>query len=506
MIYSTMASFWHKGKLVLASAALLAATTAFSAAPIVPGSPPATPSPTTPVPMPPPTPLPGPNTVSPYLSQLPFASPDITPPQIAPKVFTITQYGAEANNLSPMAIAANTTAINTAIADASKSGGGEVVIPAGLWVTGSIVMQSNVNLHTDNGAVVEFTANHDAYPLITQFGQKTYQAPIYAVGLSNIAITGSGIFNGSGNTWNPVKEFQLTNRQWQTLLQSGGVVNNQTWYPSAQIEQDQNLIPFMVLVLNSKNILINGPTFENSPSEAMYINFSSNVIVSHTKVLNTWYSVNTVGVDVASDHDFLMYDDTINTGDDGIVLNASPGSQPDTVNNIVIQDSTIYNAHGGFAVGSYTDGGVKDVYVNNVNMIGTEDGIRFKSAVGRGGLVQDVYLNNIHMQNIQDYAITFNSDYNNQSPATGSLTTLTNVPQFQNIYFNNFVCDYAGEAIRINGLPYAPVSDVFFNNVSIKAAQQYLIDNTSNVSTSTVSYTYAQELGLVPHYGVDGPA
>ncbi len=85
-------------------------------------------------------------------------------------------------------------------------------------------------------------------------------------------------------------------------------------------------------------------------------------------------------------------------------------------------------------------------------------------------------------------------------------TTLTNVPQFQNIYFNNLVCDYAGEAIRINGLPYAPVSDVFFNNVSIKAAQQYLIDNTSNVSTSTVSYTYAQELGLVPHYGVDGPA
>jgi len=139
-------------------------------------------------------------------------------------------------------------------------------------------------------------------------------------------------------------------------------------------------------------------------------------------------------------------------------------------------------------------------------MIGTEDGIRFKSAVGRGGLVQDVYLNNIHMQNIQDYAITFNSDYNHQSPATGSLTTLTNVPQFQNIYFNHLVCDYAGEAIRINGLPYAPVSDVFFNNVSIKAAQQYLIDNTSNVSTSTVSYTYAQELGLVPHYGVDGPA
>jgi polygalacturonase len=420
-------------------------------------------------------------------------------------VFNITQYGAEANNFSASALAANTTAINTAIADASNAGGGEVVIPSGLWVTGSIVMKSNVNLHADRGSVVEFSSNHSAYPLITQFGQQTYQAPIYAVGLTNIAITGHGVFNGSGNTWNPVKEFQLTNQQWNTLIQSGGVVNNQTWYPSTQIEQDQNLIPFMVLVLNSKNIMINGPTFENSPSEAMYINFSSNIVVSHTKVLNAWYSVNTVGIDVASDSDFLMFDDTINTGDDGIVLNASPGSQPDTVNNIVVQDSTIYNAHGGFAVGSYTDGGVKDVYVNNVSMIGTEDGIRFKSAVGRGGLVHDVYLNNIHMQNIQDYAVSFNSDYNNQSPATGSLTALSNVPEFQNIYISNLVCDYAGEAMRINGLSYAPVTDLYLDNVSFKAAQQYSIVNANHITMNAVSFVYGNELGLVPHYGVDGP-
>ncbi len=502
--HSTRASYWQKGRLVLASAILLAATTAFSAGPSAPVAPPTVPS--TPALPPAPGPVvPSPNSLAPYLTDLPFASPDVTTPQIAPRVFNITQYGAEANSLSASAVTANTSAINTAIADASESGGGEVVIPSGLWETGSIVMKSNVNLHADRGAIVEFSADHSAYPLISQFGQQTYQAPIYAVGLTNIAITGHGIFNGSGNTWNPVPEYKLTAQQWQTLLASGGTVSGQTWYPSTQIENDQNLIPFMVFVLNSTNLLIDGPTFENSPSEAMYINFSSNVVISHTKVLNPWYSENTVGVDIASDHDFLMYDDTINTGDDGIVLNASPGSQPDTVNNVVIQDSTIYNAHGGFAVGSYTDGGVKDVYVNNVSMIGTEDGIRFKSAVGRGGLVQDVYLNNIHMQNIQDYAITVNSDYNNQSPATGSLTTLSDVPQFQDIYISNLVCDYAGQAIRINGLAYAPVTGIYLNNVAFKAAQQYSLVNASPIAMNTVSFVYASELGLVPDYGVDGP-
>lgn len=494
---STVASRLGRGKVLLASGVLAFGATAFAAGPK-----PAPPGPPGPggiaVPAKPPN-------IAPYLQDLPFAAPPITVPRIPPRTFDIEQYGAERNALTASAVTANTAAINDAIAAANAAGGGEVVIPSGIWVTGSIVMKSDVNLHVDRGAVVEFSANHSAFPLISQFGQKTYQAPIYAVGLENIAITGHGIFNGNGNTWNRVPEYKLSSEQWNTLVASGGVVQGQTWYPSAQLAADQNLIPFMTFILNSKNVLIDGPTFENSPSEAMYINFTNNVVVAHARVQNPWYSENTVGIDVSADRDVLLYKDTINTGDDAIALNSSPGSSPDTLQDVIIEDSTIQNAHGGIAVGSYTSGGMKDVYVHNVSMTGTEDGIRFKSAVGRGGLVQDFWFSDIHMRNIQDYAITFNADYNNQSPAQGSLASLKAVPQFENIFIDDLVCDYAGQAIRIAGLSYAPVENVLLRNVTFKAARQYTIADAEHVSLQNVSYLHGNELGLVPHYGVAGP-
>lgn len=165
----------------------------------------------------------------------------------------------------------------------------------------------------------------------------------------------------------------------------------------------------------------------------------------------------------------------------------------------------MWNGHGGVAIGSYTNGGMKDVLVRNVSFNGTEDGIRFKSAVGRGGVVQDIYFDNLQMQNIQDYAFSMNANYNNQSPATGSLTSLQYVPQFQNISVNNLIVDYAGQAIRITGLAYAPISNISFNNVTFKAAHQYAIVDADNVSMHNVSYQQATELGAVYHYGISGP-
>lgn len=449
--------------------------------------------------------LPSQSSIVQALQDLPFSAPDIQVPMIPSRPFNIDQFGAEPNNLSPAAVTANTNAINNAIAAASKAGGGEVVVPPGFYVTGSIVLQSNVNLHLDRGAYIQFSSNYADYPLIQQFGQTTYQAPIYANGVTNVAITGGGILNGSGNIWNPVKEFQLTAEQWNTLVQSGGVVNNQEWYPSTAIEQDPNLIPFMIFVLNSKNIVIDGPTIENSPSEAMYLNYSSNIVVANVTIDNPWYSVNTVGINIASDSNVLLDHNSINTGDDDIAINSNPSSQPFTVNHVVIENSTVWNGHGGVAFGSYTNGGIDDVLVRNMSFNGTEDGIRFKSAVGRGGLVENIYLDNLQMQNIQDYAFSINADYNNLSPATGSLSSLQDVPQFQNINVNNLVVDYAGQAIRIAGLSYAPVTNVSFNNVTFMAAQQYSIVNAQNVTMQNVSYQQATELGVVYHYGISGP-
>ena len=75
--------------------------------------------------------------------------------------FFITKYGAKADGIT-----LNTNSINSAINDCSKKGGGIVVIPGGLWLTGPIELKSNVNLHLQKNALLQFTDDFNQYKLI----------------------------------------------------------------------------------------------------------------------------------------------------------------------------------------------------------------------------------------------------------------------------------------------------------------------------------------------------
>jgi polygalacturonase len=105
-------------------------------------------------------------------------------------------------------ISLNTDAFNRAIEACNEAGGGRVVIPGGLWVTGPIRLLSHVNLHAEAGAVVLFTTDFDQYPYVRTYfeGQLDYRAMplLFGDSIENIAITGEGIFDGSGQAWRPV--------------------------------------------------------------------------------------------------------------------------------------------------------------------------------------------------------------------------------------------------------------------------------------------------------------
>ena len=96
----------------------------------------------------------------------------------------------------------NTEAINAAVEACAAAGGGQVIIPKGLWLTGPIILKSGINLHVEAGAVVLFTPNYEQYPLrkvsLNGVEHVMVTSPIYGEDLENIAITGSGVFDGSG--------------------------------------------------------------------------------------------------------------------------------------------------------------------------------------------------------------------------------------------------------------------------------------------------------------------
>jgi polygalacturonase len=161
--------------------------------------------------------------------------PVVTTPKFKKDTLSIVKYGAIADGYT-----LNTKSINTSIDAMSKRGGGVVLVPPGLWLTGPVVLKNNINLHLAAGATLLFTADKSQYPLVAAnwegLPQMRNQSPISATGASKIAITGKGIIDGNGDAWRAVKKDKLTETQWNKLVASGGIMSDdqKTWYPSAQ--------------------------------------------------------------------------------------------------------------------------------------------------------------------------------------------------------------------------------------------------------------------------------
>ena len=160
--------------------------------------------------------------------------PNIVSPKFRKDTLSIVKHGAV-----PDGHTLNTKSINTSIDAIHKRGGGVVLVPKGLWLTGPVVLKSNVNLHLAAGATLLFTDDKTQYPLVEAnwegLQQMRNQSPISATGAINIAITGKGIIDGNGDAWRAVKRDKLTESQWKKLVASDGVlsVDQKTWYPCA---------------------------------------------------------------------------------------------------------------------------------------------------------------------------------------------------------------------------------------------------------------------------------
>ncbi|HLR36821.1 MAG TPA: glycoside hydrolase family 28 protein, partial [Chitinophagaceae bacterium] len=437
-----------------------------------------------------------------YVSKAPFEMKAPELPVIPKYKVNIKDFGAVGDGET-----LNTEAIDKAIEDCSQKGGGTVVIPAGLWLTGPIELKSNINLHVNQGAVVLFSRDHSLYPIIrTSSSSHTWfvKNPIYGYNLENIAITGEGIFNGSGDTWRPVKKSKRSQKQWKRLLKSGGVVSDdgKLWWPSKEglngkeqykkIKKEKGkdaeasdflpvrdyLRPYMVSIVDSRNILIDGPTFMNAPMFALKPRGCHNLVIRNVKINNEWYAQNGDGIDLSACTNAIVYDCTVNAGDDGIAMKSSRSSsdQTDTacLKNIIIADCIVYRGHGGFVIGSNTDGGMENIFVNNCSFINTDIGIRVKSGEGKGGKVHDIYIEDIYMANIKKSAILFSTYYEdkgtNSNLSKKDLSHL-DIPEFSHFYMNHIYCNGAKEALSMRGLPQVPIHHIRFSNVNINADQ-----------------------------------
>ena len=449
-----------------------------------------------------------------FKEKLAYELPKIYEPHFSKQIFKVTDFGAQPDGLT-----LNTKAINDAVEAASKAGGGTVVFPEGMWLTGPIVLKSNVRLHLEKNALLAFSKNRDDFPLIeTTFeGVATYrsQAPISAVRAENIGITGEGIVDGGGDAWKTVKRSKLTEPAWKQLVASGGKVSpdGNTWYPSenalkgslegnigrigagktkADFEAVKDFLrPNMVQLTESKNILIDGVTFQNSPAWTLHFVMSEHITVRGVKVKNPWYGQNNDAVDLESSRNAVLENCIFDTGDDAITLKSGRDEQGRrrgiATENVIARNMIVYHAHGGFVIGSEMSGGVRNVFISNSTFVGTDIGLRFKTQRGRGGLVEKVYASNLLMKDIPGDAILFDMYYGGKNQKAEKVAVTEATPKFQDFFIHDITVQGAKRGIFVRGLPEMNVKNVRMENLIVQADTGMYAEEGENISIKNLT-------------------
>lgn len=395
----------------------------------------------------------------------PFEMPPLERPPFRDAVYPITDFGAV-----PGEGTKNTGAIAAAISACSEAGGGTVLCPAGTWLTGAIRLQSDVNLHLAQGAVLRFSDDpRDYLPVVftrwAGFECYNYSPLIYARDCHNIAITGPGTLDGNGRPWWPWTERQADTALYMYQEQIlKGVAPDRRVYGTP----GHGLRPQFISPIHCANVLLEGFTIaQPGPFWTIDLVYCDRVIVRKLRIM-TEGGPNTDGLNVDSSANVLIEHCFFNTGDDCICMKSGMNEDGWRVGkpteNVVVRYNRTAVGHGGAVFGSDMSGGIRNVYVHSCIFDGTDVGIRLKSTRGRGGVVEQLWFDNIDMNDIGGEAIQITTAYRAwMGTAEGQ------APTFRDLSFRNINVSGARQAITVEGLPEAPIQGLRLANVAIVA-------------------------------------
>lgn len=446
--------------------------------------------------------------------------PPVQPPKIPAYTVSLADFGTGDGRTL------NTDAFEKAFSALAKKGGGKLVVPPGIWLTGPIKMRSQTELHVERGALIQFSGDFKLYPLtvIDLKGEKEVDctSPVSGQNLEDVAITGGGAIDGAGDAWRMIKKSKLTDGEWKALVKSGGVLNEKgdTWFPSPevrdggkQLEQlrksgslnpadyepiHQVLRTRMLRLMGCKRVLIQDVTFQNPPNWTMNPELCEDVSILGVQVRNASTAQNSDALDLESCRRAVIRGCIFDTGDDGICiksgLNAAGRRIGMPTEEVLVENCVVYHAHGGFTIGSEMSGGVRNLIVRDCLFMGTDTGLRFKSTRGRGGVVENIFISNIWMKDITGDAINFNLFYGGKSPLedqaaaseTNSPPVTEETPAFRGIHMENLVCRGAKGAITLQGLPEMPLNNITLKNAEFTSQVGVSVTDAENISFDNV--------------------
>ncbi len=376
--------------------------------------------------------------------------------------------------------------LHKAMKSLSEKGGGVVHVPAGTYeVNGPIVFESNINLNLAEGAVLEFSNDPmDYLPVVKGRWEGTfamnYSPQIYAYEKENLAITGKGEIDGNcEDTWGQWKPVQDTDKK--IIRQMG---NDQVPIEERVFGEGHYLRPTGIEFIKCRNILLEDFTIHHTPFWTIHPVLSENIT---GRRLNIQIGVrNDDGFDPENCKNVLIENCVINTWDDCIAIKAGrdqDGWDYPPSENIIVRHNDFNNVVGsGFCIGSEMSGGVRNVFVHDNTLRGSDKhAFQFKSNPDRGGFIEEVYMKDMKVLHPVAFAFEFTTDYKGWRGNEYFV-------KYTDFYFQNIEVAKATDiSIKINGRPEENIQKVYLENISIEdSPAPFIANHTQDILLNNV--------------------
>jgi len=414
-------------------------------------------------------------------------------PVFPARTFPITQFGAVSDGKMLCA-----KAIADAIRACAQAGGGSVIVPSGRFLTGAVHLDSNVNLHLEEGATLAFSTDpkHCLPAVFTRFeGTEclNYSPFIYAFEKTNVAITGKGVLDGQAGLdhWWPWAGKERLGWSKGTPNQENGrnalTAMGDKDIPVAQriFGEGHLLRPNFIQPYRCTNVLIEGVRIVRSPMWEINPVLCRNVTVRGVEIDS--HGPNNDGCDPESCDGMLIADCTFSTGDDCIAVKAGRNRDGRRVNvpcqNLVIRDCVMQDGHGGVSIGSEVSGGIRNVLIENCKMSSPnlERALRIKTNSYRGGVIENIGFRNIAVGEVKEAVIEV--DYFYQEGEGGPF-----MPVVRGIDVANVTSQKSKHAIFMRGYKKSPVGGVTVANCKFEnCAEGTFFENVEGVGFRNVT-------------------
>ena len=243
----------------------------------------------------------------------------------------------------------NTLAIQNAIDDCAWQGGGKVIFPKGVWVSGTLMLKDNVYIHLSSNAVLLGSTIISDYQLVEGFkdgrGSNMGYSFIGANGVKNTGITGKGKINGNG----------------KKLLEING----------------RGIRPFLIRFVRCTDVVVSEVSMEGPAAWTVHF-FECKKVKAEKLVIKSRGLSNNDGIDIDCSENVLISDCDIDSGDDAICIKAT-GLKP--CKNIQVFNCKINTNQAAFKLGTESVGNFENINIHDCTVLNTK-GIKLYSVDG----------------------------------------------------------------------------------------------------------------------------